>query len=67
MRSQNAVACSHDGFHSIQSWYDRRDGVLVFYWTCERCGAWLGELRREPYRPEFDPHGYVRFLTVVTH
>ena len=50
-----------------RSWYDRRDGVLVFYWTCERCGAWLGELRREPYRPEFDPHGYARFLTVVTH
>ena len=40
---QDEVACSHDGFHAIHSRYDRRDGVLVYYWTCERCGARLNE------------------------
>ena len=49
--------CAHDGFHSIGTSYDRRSGVLVFHWTCERCGARLSEARRERYRPSFDPRG----------
>ena len=65
MRSQDAVACSHDGLHSIQSRYDRRAGVLVFHWTCDRCGAPLGEFRRKAYRPDFHAGGYERFLTVA--
>jgi hypothetical protein len=36
--------------------------VLVYFWTCERCGARLDEARREDYRPAFDPHGNDRFL-----
>jgi len=57
------VSCSHDGFHSIHSRYDRRAGLIVYFWTCERCGVRLNEARREPYRPHFDPHGNDRFLT----
>jgi hypothetical protein len=52
-----AMGCSHDGFHSIRTAYDQRRGVLVYLWTCERCGNELGEARREQYRPRFDPRG----------
>lgn len=55
------MACRHDGFHSIGTSYDQRRGVLVFHWTCERCGARLSEARRERYRPRFDPLGNQRF------
>jgi hypothetical protein len=55
------MTCSHDGFHSIRSAYDQRRGVLVFHWTCERCGAPLKEAGRETYRPAFDPDGHRRF------
>jgi hypothetical protein len=58
----SAVSCSHEGFHSIHSSYDRRSGLLVYFWICERCGTPLNEARREPYRPRFDPHGNDRFL-----
>jgi hypothetical protein len=51
------MACSHDGFHTIQTSYDARVGLLHFYWICERCGAHLSEARREQYRPAFDPRG----------
>jgi hypothetical protein len=51
------MACLHKGFHEIRTAYDRRRGVLVFHWTCERCGARLHEARRESYRPSFDPRG----------
>lgn len=54
----------HDGFHAIRSAYDRRSGLLVYSWTCERCGALLNEARREPYRPRFNPHGNDRILAV---
>jgi hypothetical protein len=47
------MACSHDGFHGICTSYDRKRGVLVYFWTCERCGARLHEARREEYRPSF--------------
>jgi hypothetical protein len=56
------VACSHDGFHAIRTEYDRDRGVLLYFWTCERCGARLREARREQYRPSFDPHGNDGFL-----
>jgi hypothetical protein len=59
------MPCSHDGFHAIHSRYDRQDGLLVYYWTCERCGTRLKEARREPYRPQFDPHGNDPFLAAT--
>jgi hypothetical protein len=54
------MKCSHDGFHAIHTAYDQRRGVLVFHWTCERCGTRLKEAAREPYRPAFDPDGHRR-------
>ena len=51
------MRCVHDEFHGIRSAYDRRRGLLVYYWTCERCGKRLHEVRREEYRPAFDPRG----------
>jgi hypothetical protein len=59
------VRCAHDGFHSIRSVYDRPTGVLVYYWTCERCGTRLTEANRQEYRPQFDPHGNDRFLAAA--
>jgi hypothetical protein len=56
------MACAHTDFRSIRTVYDRRRGVLVFHWTCDRCGELLGEARREPYRPSFDPRGHERFM-----
>jgi hypothetical protein len=47
-------SCSHDGFHDIRTVYDRRRGLLVFYWTCEDCGRRLGEAERAEYRPRFE-------------
>ena len=43
----------HQGFHGTQSTYDQGRGVLVFFWTCENCGAQLREAHREQYRPSF--------------
>jgi hypothetical protein len=40
--------------------------VLVYHWTCERCGARLSEAGREPYRPAFDPRGNERFVRAGT-
>jgi hypothetical protein len=57
--------CEHGGFHGIRTMYDRRRGVLVFFWTCETCGRRLGEARREEYRPQFDPHGNQRHLAAT--
>jgi hypothetical protein len=54
--------CLHDGFHDIHSAYDRQRRVLSFVLTCERCGAELGELRRQLYWPHYDPSGSDRFL-----
>jgi hypothetical protein len=51
------MTCSHDGFHGIGTTYDRRREVLVFFWTCDRCGERLREARRDEYRPSFVPHG----------
>jgi hypothetical protein len=56
--------CAHDGFHSIRSSYDRRQGLLVYFWTCERCGTRLRELRRDEYRPRFEPRGHERYVGV---
>jgi hypothetical protein len=36
--------------------------MLVYYWNCERCGRRLTEVRRQEYRPLFDPHGNDRYL-----
>ena len=56
------MACSHDDFHTIRTAYDRRRGVIVYFWTCERCGARLKEAGRQAYRPAYDPAGNDRFL-----
>ena len=57
------MTCEHDGFHGIQSAYDRSSGVLVYFWVCEHCGARLHEARREKYRPTFNPTGNQVFVT----
>ena len=49
--------CAHEGFHGIRSSYDPRRGLLLFFWSCERCGTRLRELHREEYRPRFEPRG----------
>jgi hypothetical protein len=46
----------------ITTSYDTGLRVLVYFWTCERCGARLEELRRREYVPRFDPRGVERFL-----
>jgi hypothetical protein len=51
------MACPHDGFHGIHTTYDRKRGLLVYFWTCQRCGARLRAAGRQEYRPSFDPHG----------
>ena len=51
------MRCRHQGYHAIQTAYDRQGGVLVFFWTCEVCGERLGEARRESYRPQYAPVG----------
>lgn len=56
------MACTHDDFHAIRTAYDRRRGVMVFFWTCEHCGERLGEADRQAYRPAYDPRGNDRFL-----
>jgi hypothetical protein len=48
--------CGHDSYRTIDSSYDRRRAVLVFYWRCERCSTRLGEAGRVSYRPQFQPH-----------
>lgn len=54
--------CKHDEFHTVRSSYDQDAGVLLFFWTCERCGERLNEALREQYRPRFDPHGNDPYL-----
>ena len=49
--------CAHRDFHEIRTSYDRRRGILIYWWTCERCGARLSEVLRTPYRPLFEPNG----------
>ena len=49
--------CGHDSYRTIDSSYDRRRGVLVFYWRCEHCRTRLGEAWRVSYRPNYHPHG----------
>jgi hypothetical protein len=56
------MICSHKGFHTICTSYDDRSGLLIFHWNCEHCGARLSEVRREQYRPSFDPRGHEAFL-----
>jgi hypothetical protein len=58
------MSCRHDGFHTIGSQYDLRSGVLIYVWTCERCGERLKEAQRLKYRPSFDPHGNKRHLAL---
>ncbi len=57
MRVLVGMACGHDSYRTIESSYDRRRGLLVFYWRCEHCGTRLGEAGRVGYRPKFHPHG----------
>jgi hypothetical protein len=59
------MACQHDDLHEIRTVYDRSTGILVYFWTCATCGERLDEVRREAYRPQFDPNGNTRFLAEV--
>jgi hypothetical protein len=56
------MSCSHEGFRTVCSSYDREQAVLVFYWMCERCGTRLHEASRTAYRPRFDPLGIKRAI-----
>jgi hypothetical protein len=49
------MACTHRDFHRITSRYDRKMGMLIYVRVCERCGVALSEVRRMPYRPQFQP------------
>ena len=49
--------CEHDGFHSFSSEYDREQGILRYFRSCEDCGTRLAEVHREEYRPAYDPNG----------
>jgi hypothetical protein len=49
------VNCSHDGYRSIITSYDRPGGVLIYFWACEQCGAILDEAGRQKYQPRFIP------------
>jgi hypothetical protein len=51
------TVCAHRDFHEIRTSYDRRRGILIYWWTCEHCGARLSEALRTPYRPLFEPNG----------
>ena len=58
------MECQHDGYHAIETSYDRRRGVLIFVWTCEQCGTRLGEVGRQKYRPAFkESHGNAKLAT----
>jgi hypothetical protein len=46
----------------VCSSYDRERGLLVYFWTCERCGTRLHEAGRAEYRPSFDPRGNERVV-----
>lgn len=56
------MACRHEGYRAISSSLDRERGLLVYLWTCERCGARLNEASRTSYRPKFDPLGSKPFF-----
>ena len=60
-----SISCTHSGFRGFCTVYDHSLGVLVYFWTCEGCGARLGEARREQYRPQFDPQGNDRYLSAT--
>ena len=57
--------CGHNRYRSIDSSYDQRRGILVYFWRCEHCGARLGEATRVTYRPQFDPRGHEKFRGAV--
>ena len=60
-----SIDCTHSGFRGFCTSYDRNEGVLVYFWICEHCGERLGEVRREEYRPRFDPRGNDQFITAT--
>lgn len=49
------MSCGHDSYRTIDSSYDRRRELLVFYWRCEHCGTRLSEAVSVSYRPNFRP------------
>jgi hypothetical protein len=59
------MTCEHQGFRAVSSSYDRDRGLLVFFWTCERCGTRLHEAGRAEYTPRFDPRGNDPFLSLT--
>ena len=61
----DSSSCGHDGFHTMTTRYERDSGLLVYCRTCDSCGALVGELGREPYRPSFDPRGCQGFTDLA--
>jgi hypothetical protein len=47
------VKCTHEGFHTITSSYDRETRVITYYRRCDDCGAQLSEFGRLAYEPRF--------------
>jgi hypothetical protein len=47
--------CGHNTYRTIDSSYDHRRGLFVYYWRCEQCGERLGEAGRLSYRPNYRP------------
>ena len=54
-RCSRVMPCSHRGFRDISSTYDLHRQVLVFFWSCERCGKHMGEAGRTRYQPRYEP------------
>lgn len=59
------MSCTHQGLRAIRTTYDRRAGVLVYFWTCEVCGERLDEVRRESYRPRYDRDPSQRYQPIT--
>lgn len=45
------IACTHRGFHSGSSAYNRESEVLRFLMVCDDCGLEVREVERQQYRP----------------
>ena len=58
------MECTHRGFHTISSSYDRAARILTYFRRCESCGSRLGDVAQLDYQPQFDPYGNDQVLPV---